>query len=98
MPSAVLTVKETPPVCAGAVRLTVKLKLVVPALPSSCDTLLMESEGVGVGVGEGVGVGVAATLPGASATPRKAVFVAAVAIVVTVPETVALYPVVSVKV
>ena len=58
MPSAVLTVKLTPPACAGELRLTVKTKLVVPASPSACVTSLMESEGVGVGVGEGVGVGV----------------------------------------
>ena len=54
--------------------------------------------GLGLGLGLGVGVGVSGVglgdgggePPGAKATPRKALFVPALAIVVTLPEIVAL--------
>ena len=45
MPSAVLTVKLTPLAPAGAVRLTLKLKVDVPLLPSACVTSPMLSVG-----------------------------------------------------
>src|SRR5204863_2616627 len=53
---------------------------------------------VGVAVGGVVGVFVGEpAVPGAKATPLKAVLVAAVASVLTAPDTTTLYPVVSVK-
>ena len=56
--SAVLTSKVTPPAGAGCDRLIVKVYVVVPLLPSACDTSLMVSEGVGVAVGVAVAVAV----------------------------------------
>src|SRR5581483_11897389 len=71
---------------AGAERLTVKVKLVVPALPSLSETSLIVRFGrTTVGVGT-------------NATPCIAVFVAAVASDVRLPVIVALYPEVSVNV
>ena len=49
--SAVAMSNPTPPAPAGTLRLTVNEKVVVPALPSFCDTSLMESDGV-VDVGQ----------------------------------------------
>src|SRR2546423_13451340 len=53
--------------------------------------------GVGVAVGVQNGVGLGAAFEGAKATPRKAVFVAAVASVVKLPVIGALYPEASVS-
>jgi hypothetical protein len=45
VPSAVLTVKLTPPARAGAERVTVKVNVVVPAFVSAWVTLPIESVG-----------------------------------------------------
>src|SRR2546423_15399743 len=43
--SAVAMSKDTPPAGAGVERLTVNVKIVVPELPSFCETSFMESVG-----------------------------------------------------